>query len=106
MLQEGTSDIGHLTTVGRVSGRGHQVALRLVYYGGRFYASRRNAASDWCRNLIKNPKVAVHIQGEEFPATARLLDDDQLARKISSLKYQDERSLRARVIVEIVPIHT
>ena len=103
MLREGASDIGHLTTVGRVSGKSHLVALRLVYYGGRFYASRRNAASDWCRNLIKNPKVTVHIQGEEFPATARLLDDDQLARKISSLKYQDERSLKTRVIVEIVP---
>lgn len=106
MLREGTSDIGYLITVGRVSGRAHRVALRLVFYQGRFYASRRNAACDWCRNLVKNPRVTVHIQGEEFPATARLLDDHQLARKISSLKYRDERSARTRVIVEIVPIAT
>ena len=106
MLQEGASDIGYLTTMGRVSGRPHRVALRLVYYHGTFYASRRDAASDWCRNLIKNPRVMVELGGGEFPATARIVDDDEMAGKISSLKYQDERALRRRVMVEIVPSHT
>ncbi len=106
MLQEGASIIGYLTTVGRVSGRPHRVELRLVYYRGRFYASRRDAASDWCRNLIKNPRVTVQIQEEEVPAIARLVDDEELVSRISSLKYQDERALRRRVIVEIVPTDT
>ena len=103
VLQEGASVIGHLTTVGRVSGRPHRVTLRLVYYRGGFYASRRDAASDWCRNLIKNPSVSLQVQACEFAATASLLNDDELARKISSLKYQDERAGRRRVIVEIIP---
>lgn len=103
MLQQGASVIGYLTTVGRVSGRPHRVALRLVYYRGRFYASRRDAASDWCRNLIKYPRVTLQLQGEEFPASARLVDDDELAREVSRLKYQDARALRRRVIVEIIP---
>ena len=103
MLQEGSSSIGHLTTVGRVTGRPHRVALRLVYHLGKYYASRRNSASDWCRNLSKYSSVTVNIQGEEFPATARLLEDDELAAEISRLKYQDERAVRRRVVVEITP---
>jgi hypothetical protein len=34
---------------------------------------------------------------------ARLVDDDGLAETISRLKYQDDRSQRRRVIVEITP---
>ena len=86
-----------------MSGRPHRVALRLVYYEGKFYASRRDAASDWCRNLIKTPRVTVELGGEEFPATASLVDDDVLVAKISSLKYRDERALRRRVVVKMVP---
>ena len=103
MLQEGASAIGYLTTVGRVSGTPHTVALRLVCYQGKLYASRRDTASDWCRNLIKVPKVTVQLQGVELPAKARVVDDDELADKISSLKYQDKRAPRRRIIVEIVP---
>ena len=101
MLQEGASAIGYLTTVGRTSGRPHRVTLRLVYHQGRFYASRRDTASDWCRNLMKDPGVTVQLDSEAFQATARVIDDDELAEKISSLKYQDHRTLRRRVLVEI-----
>ena len=106
MLEEGDSAIGYLTTVGRVSGRPHRVALRLVYHQGRFYASRRDTTSDWCRNLIVNPRVTVQLRGQEFHGTARVVDDDELSNRISSLKYRDERALRRRVIVEIVPCPT
>ena len=103
MLQEGASVTGYLTTVGRVSGRPHRVVLRLVYHQGKFYASRKDSASDWCRNLIKNPKVTVRLQGEDFGATASVFDDDGVERRISSLKYPDQRALTRRVIVEIIP---
>ena len=102
-MREGDSAIGHLTTVGRVSGRPHRVALRLVYYQGNFYASRRDLAGDWCRNLMKDPRVTVDVQGEQIQAAAGVVRDDELARTISSLKYQDGRALTRRVVVEIVP---
>ena len=81
MVSEGDSFIGHLTTVGRVTGRPHRVLLRLVYHAGRFYASRSDSSSDWCRNLIANPDVTVLVEGEELPASARLLRDEALARQ-------------------------
>lgn len=102
MLQD-TSVIGHLTTVGRVTGRPHRVPLRLVRHQGRLYASQRDTASDWCLNLIKNPRVTVELAGEQIHGTARIPDDQELARKISNLKYPDDRARRVRVIVEIVP---
>ena len=71
VVREGDSAVGHLTTVGRVTGRPHRVALRLVYYQGNFYASRRDLASDWCRNLMKDPGVTVNLQGKEIPRHRR-----------------------------------
>ena len=102
-MPQDASAIGYLTTVGRVSGRPHRVPLKLVSHGGKLYASRRDTASDWCRNLINNPRVTVELEGEEIHGTARIPDDQELADKISSLKYPDGRARRVRVIVEIAP---
>ena len=101
MLEEGSSFIGYLTTTGRVTGRPHTVPLRLVYYGGKVYASRRDAQSDWCHNLLKNPNVTVEVQGQQFAGTATLVTDKALCRKISELKYGDQRGLEKRIVIEI-----
>ena len=103
MVSEGDSFIGHLTTVGRVTGRPHRVLLRLVYHAGRVYASRSDSSSDWCRNLIANPDVTVLVEGEELPASARFLCDEALTREVSRLKYPDPRADRRRILVEISP---
>ena len=101
MLEEGLSVIGYLTTTGRVTGRPHTVPLRLVYHRGKVYASRRDAQSDWCRNLLKNPNVTVEIQGQQLTGTAHLVTDEALRRKISELKYRDQRALEKRIVIEI-----
>lgn len=101
MLEEGSSVIGYLTTTGRVTGRLHTVSLRLVYHRGKVYASRRDAQSDWCRNLLKNPNVTVEIQGQQFRGTAQLVTDEALCREISRLKYGDQRRLEKRTVIEI-----
>lgn len=101
MLEEGLSFIGDLTTTGRVTGKPHTVPLRLVYHGGKVYASRRNAHSDWCRNLFKNPNVTVEIEGRQFRGIAQLVTDEALCRKVSELKYRDHRALEKRTVIEI-----
>ena len=103
VLEDGASLIGHLVTAGRVSGRPHRVTLRLVYYRDNFYASRRDGASEWCRNLMESPAVTVHLGGEQFAATATPVEDAELAKVVSSLKYRDKRALSRRFVVEIVP---
>ena len=107
----GRSFIAYLVTYGRVTGKEHKVPLRLVYYNGRLYASRRNKDSDWIKNVMHNSIVKVEIPtaySDEFlviHGKARVIDDDPvLSNIISTLKYDDERSKEPRVIVEIEEI--
>ena len=101
MGEEGSSFIGHLTTIGRVTGRSHTVPLRLVCHQGKVYASRSNARSDWWRNALRHPEVGVEIQGRQYAGTARLVNDDALSQRISLLKYGDQRGLKKRTVIEI-----
>jgi len=98
------SFIANLTTVGRKTGKEHTVPLRLVFYNGKFFASRLNAGGDWLKNIVKNSHVTIDVEGREVTCKACIVNDDALNRKISSLKYPDERSAMNRIIVEITPI--
>ncbi len=101
MLEDGSSFIAYLVTIGRVSKREHKVPLRLVYYNGRLYASRRNMNSDWLKNIIHNPNVRVKIGDTIINGNARIVNDPNLCSIISRLKYSDERGNESRVVVEI-----
>lgn len=101
MLEDGSSFIAYLVTIGRVSKREHRVPLRLVYYNGRLYASRRNMNSDWLKNIIHNPNVRVEIGDTIINGNARIVNDPNLCSIISRLKYSDERGNESRVVVEI-----
>jgi len=103
-VEEGSSVVGYLTTQGRVTGSPHTVPLRLVCYQERIYASRREARSDWCRNALRNPAVAVDVAGQRFTGIASLVTDCTLCRKISQLKYGDRRNLELRTVIEITPV--
>ena len=91
-----------LETKGRKTEKTHQVELLVVRYNERLYFSRRNANSDWLKNAIKNPDVRVEINGQYFIGKASLVKDDSLSKKISQLKYEDEkRANEHRVVLEI-----
>ena len=102
-MEEGSSVVGYLTTTGRVTGRPHIVPLRLVCCQKRIYASRRDARSDWCRNALRNPAVAVDVAGQRFVGIASLVTDCALRRKISQIKYGDNRDFKLRTVIEITP---
>ena len=103
-MEEGPCVVGYLTTTGRVTGRPHIVPLRLVCYQDRIYASRRDARTDWCRNALRNPAVAVELAGQRFTGIASLVTDCALREKISQLKYGDRRNLEPRTVIEITPV--
>ncbi len=103
-IPDGSSFLGHLTTKGRVTGKKHTVKLRLVFHGGRFYASRSSLTGDWLKNVLTDPSVAIEVNGTVVGCLARLVEDDELSRKISELKYNDKRREESRIVVEITPI--
>ena len=91
-----------LETRGRKTEKTHRVELLVVRYNGKLYFSRRNANSDWLKNAIKNPDVRVGINGQNFVGKASLVEDDSLCKKISQLKYRDEkRASEARIVLEV-----
>jgi hypothetical protein len=105
-IPDGSSFLGNLTTTGRVSGKSRTVKLRLVFYKGKFYASRRHKNGDWVKNALANPSVVVEANGKKVEGFAELVADDKLSRKISELKYSDERKRDNRLVVEIAPRRT
>ena len=91
-----------LTTMGRKTGKEHSVWAKAVTYNDMIYFSRRNPNSDWLKNAIANPTVKVEFDGKKFSGSAKLVVDDDLARKISSLKYTDKsRQEESRIVLEV-----
>ena len=91
-----------LTTTGRKTGKAHSVWAKAVTYNDMIYFSRRNPNSDWLKNAIVNPEVSVEFEGKAFSGIARVVDDNELSRKISSLKYTDKnRQEESRIILEV-----
>ncbi len=103
-IDASSSFLGNLTTIGRVTGKERRVKLRLVFYNGKFYASRRSADGDWFKNILSNSSVIVEvISKKKITGRAEMVRDDKLSRKISELKYSDKRREENRVMVEIIP---
>lgn len=92
-----------LVTTGRKTGKEHAVEIRAVFYQGKFYFSRRNPDSDWIKNALKNPSVKVQYLGETVLGTASLVEDQELCKKISQMKYSDKRSEEARIVLQVSP---
>ena len=90
--------------MGRKTGKEHSVWAKAVTYNDMIYFSRRNPNSDWLKNAIANPIVKVEFNGKKFSGSAKLVDDDALARKISSLKYTDKARQEESRIVFIVTL--
>ena len=54
------------------------------------------------KNAIKNSDVKVSFDGQTFAGKANLVKDDSLSKKISQLKYKDEkRASEARIVLEV-----
>jgi deazaflavin-dependent oxidoreductase (nitroreductase family) len=101
-LQDGTSVIADLTTIGRKSGQPRTVELRFIYYQGCFYAtSSRVAGKHWCQNLIANPSVEINTKGTRRACTATQVRDENLKRRVLTLRGSPPEM--TRVVFEIKP---
>ena len=85
-------DFCYLTTVGRVSGRPHEIEIWFAIESNSLYMlSGGRDRSDWVKNLRRNPEVTVRLAGEYFEGHARLVEseeEDELARRLLVEKYE------------------
>jgi deazaflavin-dependent oxidoreductase (nitroreductase family) len=81
----------YLTTTGRVSGEPREIEIWFGLEGTTLYMlSGGRDRSDWVKNLMREPCVAVRIADRSFDGRARLVDDpdeDGLARRLLFEKY-------------------
>ena len=82
----------YLTTVGRVTGKPHEIEIWFALAGDTLYMlSGGRDRSDWVRNLQHDPEVTVRIADERFEGRARVVEDpeeDTLARRLLVEKYE------------------
>jgi deazaflavin-dependent oxidoreductase (nitroreductase family) len=92
LQQHADDDFCYLTTIGRVTGRAHEIEIWFALHEHTLYMlSGGREQSDWVKNLQKNPQVRVRFGGESFEGRARVVADgaeDGLARRIVVAKYQ------------------
>jgi deazaflavin-dependent oxidoreductase (nitroreductase family) len=91
------TDNCYVTTVGRRSGRRHEVE---IWFGVRddtlYLISGNGAGADWYRNALAAPTVTVRIDGEVRDGRARAVGDGDERRAVGELmgakypSYEDE----------------
>ena len=91
-----------LTTKGRKTGKEHSVMLRAVLYDDKIFFSRHKLDGDWIKNAMFNSDVKVEFDNSSFTGKASLIADENLAKKISELKYPgEERAKESRVVLQV-----
>jgi deazaflavin-dependent oxidoreductase (nitroreductase family) len=81
----------YVTTTGRRTGNPHRIEIWFAMAGGTIYLlSGGGGRSDWVRNMIQTPSVAVEIGDRSFGGRARIVSDpaeDRTARTLVFAKY-------------------
>lgn len=85
----------YVTSRGRVTGRPHEIEIWFGLRGRTLYfLSGGGEASDWVKNMRREPAVTVRLGGRMFKGQARFLlegQEEQEARERLTGKYQGWR---------------
>jgi deazaflavin-dependent oxidoreductase (nitroreductase family) len=96
----------YLTTTGRTSGLPREIEIWYVERGGRHYliAELRERAH-WVKNLVREPRVSVAVQGQSFPARGRALDEARDAELLREVRADFDRrhEWSDGLVVELAP---
>jgi len=84
----------YLTTVGRVTGKPHEIEIWFGLHGDTLYllsgGGSNGKRSDWVLNLSKTPQVNFRLRDVTYRAQARIVEDGDegaLARRTLFAKY-------------------
>jgi deazaflavin-dependent oxidoreductase (nitroreductase family) len=79
-----------LTTIGRSTGKPRVTPFQYEEIDGKIYlGSSFGKKADWVKNILKNPKVGVHLKGTKFTGIVSVIDDS--AKIVTFLKIRLER---------------
>jgi deazaflavin-dependent oxidoreductase (nitroreductase family) len=103
-----------LTTTGARSGRPHTTPLVYVRDGGRLLVLASNYGAprhpDWYRNVLARPEVHVEAAGDQFDATAVVLDELERDRLLPTIVQHyprlpdlEKQARRTIPVVALIP---
>ena len=98
-----------LTTIGRKSGEPKRIEIWWFRFDDRFIITGTPGPRDWLANIRADPNVVIHVDGQDIPATAELVEDEDFRRRFfeagqaSWYKSQAdlERLVQAAPMVEV-----
>ena len=88
-------DFCYLTTTGRVTSQPHTIEIWFALDRRTLYMLSGSHTSDWVKNLLRAPDVAVRLGDVMFAGRAHVIeqpDEDALARRLVVEKYQSRDS--------------
>ena len=71
-----------ITTTGRRSGEPSRIEIWWFRVDGRFVITGTPGPRDWYANLLADPRMVVHVDGEDLTATARPITDPDVRRSV------------------------
>lgn len=100
----------YLTTTGRTTGQPREIEIWFVEAEGRFYIlAELFHKAQWVKNILRNPRVGVRIEGRALEATARVLDKERdsalwkLAQDLGREKYGWGDGLPVEITLDAEP---
>jgi len=86
-----------LATIGRRTGRRHEVSIDFVVHDGRLFVTGSNIERDWMKNVLKNPQVEVEIDGVSRKMRAEVMDSEE-TRVIIERLYRKKYPFASRLL--------
>jgi deazaflavin-dependent oxidoreductase (nitroreductase family) len=84
----------YLTTMGRRTGTPREIEIWFTRHGDGYYViAEHGEQAQWVQNLLRNPRVSVRVEAEQFTAEARIVTADAepdtvaTVRRLSEEKY-------------------
>ena len=86
LTEHAGDDCCDITTIGRRSGRAHEIEIWFGVIDDTMYLISGNGPSaDWYRNALANPSVSVRLAGVTHRGVARHVSDPDERRRVGDL---------------------
>ena len=97
------------TTIGRRSGRPSRIEIWWFHFEDRFIITGRPGRRDWFANARANPRIVIHAEGDDHPATAEVITEPGFRRRMITTTKQHwyssqaelERMIAAAPMIEV-----
>ena len=95
-----------LTTYGRQTGLPRRVEIWWFRVNGRFIVTGTPGRRDWLANVLADPRVVVHVDGQDLEGHATLVHDREFRREVFTDPNISWYSTQAQLdrLVELAPM--